>query len=226
MNQDSRLYKWLLKQQKKNDIKEGMGTGFKHRAAYHREFSGYSEIRHPKENGRFRIERVYIAPWYQHDVSYKGWIALKIFYAITVIVSAALFIIASLQQTSWNYSKITGAFQCVTAIILVVFAARVIILAAVPRNMTNGQCNSIDRPLTRWSFLAFLAYTAFIIWDAAYLIFFPLSGDFRSESVTLWMLIPGMLLLAAAWIIQRNVKFNIIENQNVIGEDQESYDIL
>lgn len=223
MNQDSALYRWLLKQQKKNDIKEGMGTGFKHRSAYHKEFTGYAEIRVPQPGGRYRIERIYVAPWNRHDISDMAWILMKLFYAFSVVVTAVLYVIAAIQDTEWNYSRVTGILECLGAIALVVFAARVIILLATPRNMTNGQCNNVDRPLTRWSLIAFISVSVVTLWNLIFLIFFRQSSDFLLQSASLWMLIPGSILQLSVWLYQRRMTFKSLPNENSPGEDQESY---
>lgn len=223
MNQDSRIYKWMLKQQKKNDLSEGMSTGFKHRAAYHKEFVGYSEIRIPESDGRYKIKRVYVAPWNVHSVSDRTWILMKILYALSVIISAGLLITTALMDNELNYSKITGAAQCFSAISLVVYTARVIIFLATPRKMTNGQCNNVDRPFTRWSMIAFICYLALCVWSLVFLLFFRQSGSFISVSAPFFLLIPGTASLFLVWLFQSRLKYHTVINENTVDENDESY---
>lgn len=223
MNKDSRLARWARNRQKKLEISEGMSTGFKHRAAYHREFTGFSEIRIPTENGRYRIERVYVAPWYRADISDRNWIILKILYGILSAAALALFITASLQDTVWNYSRVTGALQCLASISMIVYAVRVIIFLVVPRNMTIGQCNSIDQPLKRWALFSFLTSAALMLWNVFLLIRQTESQSFFSGSSTLWMLIPVVIIFCTIWIIHRKLVYVPVENSNAVDEEQESY---
>lgn len=222
MNQDSRLLKWAKQQQRKMDISEGMSTGFRHRSAYHKDFIGYSEIRIPTENGRFRIERVYVAPWYRHDITDTAWILLKIFSAFGDAAAIALFIIAAIADTSWNLSRVTGGIQALAAVSIIIFTARVIILLAVPRNMTISQCNNVDKPFRRWAFISFVMCLVLLIWNIVVLAMNGF-GNFAPESVTLWLLIPATLIFLAIWIVHGKIDYISVENNTVVDENSESY---
>jgi len=223
MDKDSRLYKWALKQQKKMEISEGMSTGFKHRSAYHREFFGYSEIRTPAENGKFKIERVYVAPWYKHNISDRNWLLLKIADGAGCAAAIALFIIASLQNTVWNYSRVTGALQGLTAIALTVLMVRIIFFLASPRKMTTAQCNNTDTFMTRWTLVASLACSACLIWNIILIIFVTHFQYFSRDFITLCLLIPAALILFSLWFIQKKLIFIPVENTNSVAEEKESY---
>ena len=222
MDKNSRLTKWALKQQKKLEISEGMSTGFKHRAAYHREFTGFSEIRTPSEKGRFKIERVYVAPWYRHNIPDRSWKLMKILFAVGDAVAIALFIIASVQGTIWNYSPVTAVMQALASVIYVILSVRIGFFIGAPRNMTIGQCNGIDVPLKRWALFAFLISVLMVLWNVILLISTGFQ-DFSAQCSTLFMLIPGVGIFLAIWLVQSRMIFIPVENSNTVDDAAESY---
>lgn len=225
MNKDSRLYRWLLDQQRKTDIKDGMGTGFKHRSAYHREFRGYAEIRVPVANGRFKIKRVYIAPWYRHEIADASWVLMKIFFILGFLGAAALFVFAAIQDNSCNCLKVTGVIQFLATIIMVICLARVVIFAITPRKMTAGQCDGVDRPLTKWLFGSFAINAAAFIWNAVMVFAILKCRDFPHESKSMFMQLGASLILLAIWLVQRKMTFEMLENMASPDSNLDIYEI-
>lgn len=78
-------------------------TGFVHKSHYHRYFQGYTEARVKKPGGGYRLERVYTAPWKQHDLKGGQWAALKLLYALLALFALIATVVVMRQDVVSNY---------------------------------------------------------------------------------------------------------------------------
>lgn len=69
---------------------------------YRRFYEGYTEVMVPKEGGGYRTDMVYTDPYYQPDVSEKGWRLLKLRNWLLVLLSAAFWLPAALMKSAAN----------------------------------------------------------------------------------------------------------------------------
>ena len=124
-------------------------TGFRHKSHYHKYFQGYTEVRVKKPNGRYRIERVYTAPWKQHDMTQSRWILQKVIYLVlsllSVICVAASMAVDALSNYVW-FVFLPGILAFLAAFLL---CACAVSYATKPRKMTLGEFTGAVRGIRR-----------------------------------------------------------------------------
>ena len=196
-------------------------TGFQHKGFYHRYFQGYTEVRVKKPNGRYRIERVYTAPWKQHDLERAQWILLKALYLVLALLAAvcvaASMAVDALSNYVW-FVILPGVASFLSAFLLCVYALSYL---TKPRKMTLGEYTGAVCGLRRTA-LVTLVCTAFTA--LAKIVSTLWLGAFDSGSE--WKAVLPLLLAAAGaaavYFMERRVKYLDIPNNTskpVNGEE-------
>lgn len=116
---------------------------FSHSSAYHRHFQGYAEQRVPKENGKGnRIERVYVADYYEYEETDTVWRWMKFSYIILFALMAAVSVLADSQPMAVNCLPAVGIVQILSFIPLIYLFYKLILQVFAPRQMTVGERDS------------------------------------------------------------------------------------
>ena len=186
-------------------------TGFKHKRFYHRYFQGYTEVRVKKPNGRYHIERVYTAPWKQHDLTQSRWILLKVLYLALALLAAVCVVVSMAVDALSNYVWfviLPGVASFLAAFVLCAYALSYL---TKPRKMTLGEYTGAVRGIRRAALVTLvcagvtaLAKIVSALWLGAF------------ESGSEWKAILPMLLAAAGaaavYFTEKRVKYLDIPN--------------
>lgn len=113
---------------------------FSHSRSYHSHFQGYAEQRVPRENGRgTRIERIYVADYYQYEESEAVWRWKKLLYGGVFLLMAGSSVLADSRQTAVNHIPVVGVVQILSFVPIIYLLYRLILQVTAPRKMTIGE---------------------------------------------------------------------------------------
>lgn len=113
---------------------------FSHSSSYHRHFQGYAEQRVPRENGKGnRIERIYVADYYEYEETDAVWRWRKLSYIILFILTAAASVLADSRPVAINRLPVVGIVQILSFIPLIYLLYKLILQISAPRQMTIGE---------------------------------------------------------------------------------------
>ena len=116
---------------------------FSHSSSYHQHFQGYAEQRVPRENGKgTRIERIYVASYYQYEETDTVWRWKKFSYIILFILTAAVSVLADTRPMAINRLPVVGIVQILSFIPLIYLLYKLILQVSAPRQMTIGERDS------------------------------------------------------------------------------------
>lgn len=184
--------------------------------AYHKYWLGYAERAVVLPNGKTKIERYYAAPWKQHDMSKKAWIALKLLYFVLVAVTIALFLLATTRDTGSNhvwYSALVGLPAGLSLFWLLIM---VLNYMAAPRKMTLGEYASYHK--LRWISVA--AGGLLLLAALSNAVYFLLSDPKN----VMELVCAGLLVVASAmcffiFCTERKLSYIDVPNETEIPDD-------
>lgn len=89
---------------------------------YHSYWRGWTEVRVDRPGKRFKIERVYTAPWIRQDLSDRAYVLYRLLYAFLTALAIALFAFSMTRPVGSNYCWYVALFGLpATIIMLIVF---------------------------------------------------------------------------------------------------------
>ena len=147
----------------------------KQKSSFQRYFEGYSEVRSVNPDGSVRVDMVYTAPYWVHDLSDKQWKLQKYrFLGLTGLI-LVLYLCAAFMPLGGEYSKFIMLPGGITAAILVFLVTYTCTYLFCPRKMTIYDYNRNHAAMRRWPFAAAIGLTAAGIMSLVYI--FVSKGD-------------------------------------------------
>lgn len=141
----------------------------KPKSNFQRYFDGYSEVRYLKPNGSVRVEMVYTAPYWVHDLTDKQWKMRKVLFLGLTGLVLLLYLRAAFLPLGGEYNKFAALPGGITAAILVFLVTYTCAYLFSPRKMTVYDYNRNHEGMRRWPFLSAIGLTATGIMSVAYL---------------------------------------------------------
>ena len=201
----------------RNKVKEEIGDEFRdtlefdHSHYYHSYFSGYTEYKVPRENGRgHKIVRIYTAPYHMQDVSRKQWYLNKLrnfllSAAACVLLTAGMSVDSGCNRV-W-YVALPGLLSAAAAVLLIAVS---IFYILAPRRMTHYQYyNTHSRTLQFGIVYAVLAGLA----TAGVLFFLILGADRMSALLAIILDILGTLCAVMLGIAENKTPYRLDKNE-------------
>ena len=124
-----------------------------HSQVYHKYFEGYAE-KQVIENGKVRIERVYVGNYYRANGSNRMRILRKILYVVLYFLSAFCLVHAGLLDLEVNYVKYTSITQAVSFFTLLLFLIPLFFHTIAPVTMTIREFRDSSENLKRLGLVA------------------------------------------------------------------------
>ncbi len=101
-------------------------AGIKHSHGYHSYFEGWTEVKQVKENGRFKIKRIYTSAWIVRDLSTAKCVMVRLLYLITYLCGAGFYLWALNLPTGSNFSAYVALPGLISIVFLFLAAVHVI----------------------------------------------------------------------------------------------------
>ena len=120
---------------------------------YHRYFEGYSDIPRVTPNGATKIEKVYTAPYWVHDMTDEEWKRQKNRFGILTLAAVALYILAAFMPLGHNHAVMVIVPGGLTLAEMIFFLISIGGYLTNPRNMTIYQYKQGSGTLRRWSLI-------------------------------------------------------------------------
>ncbi len=114
-------------------------TGFRHSTSYHDFFRGYTEVKVPKKNGKYKIQRIYTADWVRRDIPEQSFVSLKIIYGLLFAGAWISFVWSTSMNVASNLRWFVVLPVGVSLLALFLASVSVISWFTDPRDMTYGQ---------------------------------------------------------------------------------------
>lgn len=201
--------------EKDNDVPE---TGFRHSDSYHRHFRGYTEIRIPKANGRFEIQRYYTQPWIVSTASDREYICKRILMGLLLASSWAAYIFGMcmpLGSNSWWLTAIPGLLA---AIALVLLSAVTVSYVFVRRKMTLWEHESTSKRLRTLSAVTGGCMMLTVLAKFVHLCLFR--GDVIPELFSSGITLAAAACAGAMFLLERNTVYTTLPNDTVLPEGE------
>ena len=211
-----------VKRMKSNplDRDDAPETGFRHSDSYHRFFRGYTEIRVPKEMGRFQIQRFYTQPWIVSTESSKDYGLKRVWMLLLSVFAWGAYITGMCLPVGSNRWWVTAIPGFATVIALVILSAVVIHYLFAPRKMTLWGYESTSKRLKRLSAGTGGCMAGTLAAKLVYLLLYGEAMEIRSCAQVL----AAALAVAAIHRMERRTEYTTLPNDTVLPEG-EAYEI-
>lgn len=210
-----------VKQIKSNPLEkdnEAAETGFRHSDAYHRYFRGYTEIRTPKENGRFAIVRYYTQPWIVNTASDKDYVWKRILIFLLLAFSWITYLWGMCMPVGSNRWHIAAVPGLTAVILLVIFSAVTGIYLFIPRKMTLWQHESTSERLKRMACATGGCMGLAAAAKLAYMLVRQCDGVM--EPVSLAVTAAAAVSLICIYFLERKNVYTTVPNETVLPEGE------
>jgi len=191
-------------------------TGFRHSDSYHRYFRGYTEIRVPKGNGRFQIQRYYTQPWIVSTESSRDYWLKRALMIVLLVSSWGAYITGMCLPAGSNRWWITAIPGLAAVIAQVILSAVAVSCLFAPRKMTLWGYESTAKRLKLLSAVTGGCMAATLISKLAYLLLYGGAGEVRSCVLVLL----AVLTMAAIYIMERRREYTTAPNDTVLPEGE------
>ena len=200
-----------------NDAPE---TGFRHSDSYHRFFRGYTEIRVPKEKGRFQIQRFYTQPWIVSTESSKDYRLKRVWMLLLLAFSWGAYITGMCLPAGSNRWWVTAIPGFGTVIALVLLSAAAVNYLFAPRKMTLWGYESTAKRLKLLSAGTGGCMAATLAAKLVYLLLYGGAMEIRSGAKVL----AAALAVGAIHRMERRTEYTTLPNDTALPEG-EAYEI-
>lgn len=200
--------------EKDNDAPE---TGFRHSDSYHRYFRGFTEIRVPKENGRFRIQRYYTQPWIVSTASSKDYWLKRVLMIVLLVSSWGAYIAGMCLPVGSNRWWITAIPGLSSVVALVILSAVAISCLFAPRKMTLWGYESTAKRLKLLSGVTGGCLALTLMAKLAYLLLY---GVTAAEIRGCGLVLTAALATAAIHIMEQRTEYTTVPNDTVLPEGE------
>lgn len=146
----------------------------KKKSNYHQYFEGYSDIPMVTPSGATKIEKVYTAPYWIHDMMDGQWVRRKLCFGGLSVLAVGLYLLAAFMPLGNNHSPAVILPGGLTLAALVFFLTGMLGYLTCPRKMTIYQHKHHSTLLRRWSLLTAVGMAATGLMSIVYLF---ISGD-------------------------------------------------
>lgn len=201
--------------EKDNDVPE---TGFRHSDSYHKYFRGYTEIRVPKANGRFEIQRCYTQPWIVNAASDTVYWLIRLMYVFLVCLSWILYLWTMNMDLGSNrvWFVVVPGFPAV--ILLIILSMVTTLYVFVRRKMTLWDFESGSKRLQRVSLLTSGCMALTAMAKGVYTVLF--GSVAVAELISALITALAAVSAAAICLIERTVVYTTIPNDTVLPEGE------
>lgn len=187
-------------------------TGFKYNDSYHEFFDGYSEKKNP-ETGR--IERVYTADYFEHDMSNTHHAILKAGYCILFLIAAVCLLLPLWILNSITKSPAAAVLEFAAIIIMVPNAVFLILYIMARRRMTAGEFHQSAVRMRKFMSIGAAVYLILFLVYTVLLIISLVHGTFISGDIIITAgALAGAAAVAAISLIERKIRYRAIKNEN------------
>lgn len=201
--------------EKDNDAPE---TGFRHSDSYHRYFRGFTEIRVPKGNGRFQIQRYYTQPWIVSTESSKDYWLKRALMMILLVSSWGAYITGMclpVESNRWWITVIPGLSAMVA---LVILSAVVVNCLFARRKMTLWVYESTSKRLKLLSGIAAGCFALTVMTKLVHLLLY--GGEAAAELRGCGLVLAAALATAAIHFLERRTEYTAVPNDTVLPEGE------
>lgn len=193
----------------------------KKKSNYHQYFEGYSDIPMVTSSGATKIEKVYTAPYWVHDLTDEQWKHRKLSFGALSLMAVVLYLLASFMPLGNNHSLMVILPSGLTLAAMVFFLTSTFTYLTCPRKMTIYQHNHSSAVMRRWPLLTAVGMAVTALMSMVYLF---VSGDRQ------WLSVLGcaccyLAAAAAAYTIYRiecRTEYYEEENDSGYGIDPRS----
>lgn len=203
----------------KQYLNSDIGSGGIHSQAYHKFFEGYSEYYALNSSGkRTVLRRVYTGVTYRCELSKKQFIFSKFLYCLLCIVSATLFVKATLQGGNAGSNTVwyTVLPQAVTTFLFIWFLCNLFCYLTNSRVMTIHEYNTSSRGIIRTSMFIACGMMVSAITTCIYLLLHL--SEFKVETIIIIIkMVLSSFVFGGIHIIEKNVKYIRSENETDIA---------
>lgn len=205
----------------KKGEEEAPESGRRHSDYYHKYFRGYTEVRKLNPKGRVVIERYYTRPWIVSGLSKVKYWLLRLLYAVLCLGSAALLILALIQNVPANYSWIVALPGYASFLLLFFLIVSTVAYIFVEKKMTLWAYTSSTKKLKRFA----LATSIGQVVTAVVLALFALITQVYVSKTLLSALLVFLAALCSGvmFFVERKIPYVEIPNETKVpaGESHE-----
>ncbi len=154
MENETRRIKRILREQERRHKVEKNSAEPWHSRAYHREFEGYAEREVQTENGRTKIERIYVGNYYELDATDQRRRLLKWTHVVFALGASVFFLMGATARVAANYSRLTALFQAIETLALAWLLIVGVRNLLTPVRMRIRQYKDSSRAVLLWTRIA------------------------------------------------------------------------
>lgn len=197
---------------KRGRLNSGPGE-FHQSSSYHRYFEGWAEYETLTVNGKVKIKRVYVGDHHCIDLPRGTWNLLRCALWAAVILSMAIFIIGSVQNTVQNQNPLLAVLQVVTAggYVTMFFA-----LGSLRTKMTIYEYKSGPRALKKSGTITAIASALCLAGTIVISLVQNLILTGKPEVTALICYTVSALILAVVTLVACRLPITIEKNENMI----------
>lgn len=199
---------------KKRSLDNGLGE-FHQSGSYHRFFEGWAEYETLTASGKVRISRVYVGEYYCIDLSRRTQNLLRGILWVAVILSIALFIIGSVQNTVQNQNQFLAVLQVIAAggYVAIFFA-----LGSIRTKMTIYEYKSGPQALKKSGAVTAITNALCFAVTVTVSVVQKLSLTGKLEVISIACFAVSALILAAASLAAHRLPITMKENETMIPD--------
>ena len=195
----------------KNSIAHVLNNGVHHSKYYHQRYEGWMEQVVEKDDGKKRIERVYVGDYYSQSLSVRQGLLIRFLYFALYALSSASFIFASSRFTESNRNIVV---QFICFLTLLGLAALFVFLCAYafsPKRMTVWEYYAGPLRVKTFNFVSALLMGG----NAVAVFMFLLIGDggdgadLQSEGVNIVLYLAATVMMFVMYRIEKSVLYKV-----------------
>ena len=186
--------------------------------AYHEYFQGYMEVMEEDKKGTERIKRVYVADFYQAELSDREWRCSKVICLICWLAVLPLFVVSARQNLPCNTTLYAGVTQSFTVLPLLLWSFTVGEYLLSKRNLTIGKFPAVHDAMIKRS----IACAVFIGLCTAAVVYGMIAGGDTEIGKGVWVIVSYLICIVLCLftgILENRRVYVRVENQTEVPED-------
>lgn len=179
---------------------------------FNRSFEGYVENLVVDKNGKSRIERTYVGPYYRQELNFTKYVVLRFLYFFLFLISGAAFFCGNTMIDVGKTVIYLALPQALAFLGYVCIFVALILYVTAKRDMTIGVYRETSHTLKLFSALTAICCVLACVAGVVFLC--ALSDVLLSQILGLGLQVLGGLLVFLIYIIERSVRYSVKENPN------------
>lgn len=142
----------------------------KRKSNYHQYFEGYSDIPMLTPSGATKLEKIYTAPYWVHDLTDEHWKRRKLCFGGLSLLTVALYLLAAFMPLGNNHSLLVILPSGLSLAAMVFLLSGTITYLTCPRKMTIYQHNRSNAVMRRWPLIVAVGMAVTALMSIIYLL--------------------------------------------------------